>query len=135
MRKVSDVLRRICAMALCLCMMAQYMPMAGFAEEGTEAQAAQAAETGKDTGDTKDPGDTGNPADPKDPGDTGNPEDTGNPDNTGNSEDAQEDPAPMNPDPDQAALEGARAGKTVTAWTWVQPEDEEEQILNPETGF
>ncbi len=40
MRKVSDVLRRICALALCLCMMAQYMPMAGFAEEGTEAQAA-----------------------------------------------------------------------------------------------
>ena len=133
-------------------MMAQYMPMAGFAEEGTEAQAAQAAETGKDTGDTKDPadtgnpddtgnpadpkdpGDTGNPADPKDPGDTGNPEDTGNPDNTGNSEDAQEDPAPMNPDPDQGTLEAARAGKTVTAWTWVQPEDEEEQILNPETG-
>ena len=152
MRKVSDVLRRICALALCLCMMAQYMPMAGFAEEGTEAVAAQAAETGKDTGDTKDPadtgnpddtgnpadakdpGDTGNPADPKDPGDTGNPEDTGNPDNTGNSEDAQEDPAPMNPDPDQGALEAARAGKTVTAWTWVQPEDEEEQILNPETG-
>ena len=152
MRKVSDVLRRICALALCLCMMAQYMPMAGFAEEGTEAQAAQAAETGKDTGDTKDPadtgnpddtgnpadpkdpGDTGNPADPKNPGDTGNPEDTGNPDNTGNSEDAQEDPAPMNPDPDQGALEAARAGKTVTAWTWVQPEDEEEQILNPETG-
>lgn len=127
MRKVSDVLRRICALALCLCMMAQYMPMAGFAEEGTEAQAAQAAETGKDTGDTKDPADTGNPddtgnpADPKDPGDTGNPEDTGNPDNTGNSEDAQEDPAPMNPDPDQGALEAARAGKTVTAWTWVQP--------------
>ena len=37
MRKLSDVLRRICALALCLCMMAQYMPMAGFAEEGTEA--------------------------------------------------------------------------------------------------
>ena len=32
MRKVSDVLRRICALALCLCMMAQYMPMAGFGE-------------------------------------------------------------------------------------------------------
>ena len=45
MRKLSDVLRRICALALCLCMMAQYMPMAGFAEEGTEA-VAEAAQAG-----------------------------------------------------------------------------------------
>ena len=115
MRKVSDVLRRICALALCLCMMAQYMPMAGFAEEGTEA--AQAAETGKDTGgtgDTKDSADTGNPADPKDTEDT--------------------DQAPVNPDPTEEETEGAQAGKTVTAWTWVEPEEEEDRLLDPETG-
>ena len=46
MRKLSDVLRRICALALCLCMMAQYMPMAGFAEEGTEAVAEAARKSG-----------------------------------------------------------------------------------------
>ena len=148
MRKLSDVLRRICALALCLCMLAQYMPMAGFAEEGTEAvaQAAQAPEPGKDTGN---PGDTGNPEDTGNPGDTGNPDDTGNPGDTGNPEDPKdpgdtgdqenpkdtEDPdqAPVNPDPTEEETEGAQAGKTVTAWTWVEPE-EEDRILDPQTG-
>lgn len=144
MRKLSDVLRRICALALCLCMMAQYMPMAGFAEEGTEALAAQAPEPGKDTGNTKDsadtgnPGDTGNPEDPKDPGDTGNPEETGNPEDTKEPEEPKEpkdtDQAPVNPDPTEEETEGAQAGKTVTAWTWVEPEEEEDRLLDPETG-
>ena len=149
MRKVSDVLRRICALALCLCMMAQYMPMAGFAEEGTEAvaEAAQAPEPGKDTGntgDTKDsadtgnPDDTGNPEDTGNPADTGNPEDTGNPDDTGNPADPKDtedtDQAPVNPDPTEEETEGAQAGKTVTAWTWVEPEEEEDRLLDPQTG-
>ena len=160
MRKVSDVLRRICALALCLCMMAQYMPMAGFAEEGTEA--AQAAETGKDTGDTKDPadtgdlgdtgnlgdtgdtGDTGNLGDTGDTGDTGNLGDTGNPEepkdpgDTGDPEDPKDtedtDQAPVNPDPTEEETEAAQTGKTVTAWTWVQPEEEEDRLLDPVTG-
>ncbi len=33
-----------------------------------------------------------------------------------------------------AALEAAQVGKTVTAWTWVQPEEEEDRILDPVTG-
>ena len=143
MRKLSDVLRRICALALCLCMMAQYMPMAGFAEEGAEAvaEAAQAPEPGKDTGDTgdtKDSADTGKPEDPKDPGDTGKPEDPKDPGDTGDQENPKdtEDPdqAPVNPDPTEEETEGAQAGKTVTAWTWVEPEEEEDRLLDPVTG-
>ena len=143
MRKVSDVLRRICALALCLCMMAQYMPMAGFAEEGAEAvaEAAQAPEPGKDTGntgDTKDSADTGNPEETGNPGDTGNPEDPKDPGDTGDPADPKDtedtDQAPVNPDPTEEETEGAQAGKTVTAWTWVEPEEEEDRILDPETG-
>ena len=116
MRKVSDVLRRICALALCLCMMAQYMPMAGFAEEGTEA--AQAVEeTTEPTEATTEPMEAT----------TAPTEET--------TEPTEETTVPTEETTEPAeATEAETAGKTVTAWTWVEPEEEEDRILDPETG-
>ena len=112
MRKVSDVLRRICALALCLCMMAQYMPMAGFAEEGTEA--AQAVEeTTEPTEATTEPMEA----------------------TTAPTEETTV-PTEETTEPAEAteATEAETAGKVITAWTWVEPEEEEDRILDPETG-
>ena len=92
MRKLSDVLRRICALALCLCMMAQYMPMAGFAEENTEVVTQAVEETTEPTEETTEPAEA------------------------------------------TEATEAETAGKVITAWTWVEPEEEEDRILDPETG-
>ena len=112
MRKLSDVLRRICALALCLCMMAQYMPMAGFAEEGTEA--AQAVEeTTEPTEATTEPMEA----------------------TTAPTEETTV-PTEETTEPAEAteATEAETAGKVITAWTWVEPEEEEDRILDPETG-
>ena len=116
MRKVSDVLRRICALALCLCMMAQYMPMAGFAEEGTEA--AQAVEeTTEPTEATTEPMEAT----------TAPTEET--------TEPTEETTVPTEETTEPAeATEAETAGKVITAWTWVEPEEEEDRILDPETG-
>ena len=116
MRKVSDVLRRICALALCLCMMAQYMPMAGFAEEGTEA--AQAVEeTTEPTEATTEPMEAT----------TAPTEET--------TEPTEETTAPTEETTEPAeATEAETAGKVITAWTWVESEEEEDRILDPETG-
>ena len=116
MRKVSDVLRRICALALCLCMMAQYMPMAGFAEDGTEA--AQAVEeTTEPTEATTEPMEAT----------TAPTEET--------TEPTEETTVPTEETTEPAeATEAETAGKVITAWTWVQPEEEEDRILDPETG-
>ena len=116
MRKISDVLRRICALALCLCMLAQYMPLAGFAEEGTEA--AQAVEeTTEPTEATTEPMEaTTEPT-----------EETTAP--------TEETTVPTEETTEPAeATEAETAGKVITAWTWVEPEEEEDRILDPETG-
>ena len=119
MRKVSDVLRRICALALCLCMMAQYMPMAGFAEEGTEA--AQAVEeTTEPTEATTEPMEAT----------TAPTEET--------TEPTEETTVPTEETTEPAeateATEAETAGKVITGWHWVEPEEEEDRILDPETG-
>ena len=227
MRKVSDALRRICALALCLCMMGQYLPLAGFAEEGAKAvtEAVQGPGSKEGTGDPANAGTTGTtggtePADPSEP--TEPTEATAPTEATEATEptkptEATEPTKPTKPtEPTQAAepaeelcphgargaacprcrdieivqglidglpgpgeitrengelvklqletitesfallpqedqalvdlalyqaagaalaaLETAQVGKTVTAWTWVQPEEEEDRILDPETG-
>ena len=119
MRKISDVLRRICALALCLCMMAQYMPMAGFAEEGTEA--AQAVEeTTEPTEATTEPMEAT----------TAPTEET--------TEPTEETTVPTEETTEPAeateATEAETAGKVITGWHWVEPEEEEDRILDPETG-
>ena len=117
MRKLSDVLRRICALALCLCMMAQYMPMAGFAEEGAEAVAEAVEETTEPTEATTEPMEAT----------TAPTEET--------TEPTEETTVPTEETTEPAeATEAETAGKTVTAWTWVEPEEEEDRILDPETG-
>ena len=119
MRKGSDILRRICALALCLCMMAQYMPMAGFAEEGTEA--AQAVEeTTEPTEATTEPMEAT----------TAPTEET--------TEPTEETTVPTEETTEPAeateATEAETAGKVITGWHWVEPEEEEDRILDPETG-
>ena len=120
MRKVSDVLRRICALALCLCMMAQYMPMAGFAEEGTEAVAEAVEETTEPTEATTEPMEAT----------TAPTEET--------TEPTEETTVPTEETTEPAeatkATEAETAGKVITGWHWVEPEEEEDRILDPETG-
>ena len=123
MRKGSDVLRRICALALCLCMMAQYMPMAGFAEEGTEALAQAVEETTEPTEATTEPMEAT----------TAPTEETTEPteETTVPTEETTE---PAEATEATEATEAETAGKVITAWTWVEPEEEEDRILDPETG-
>ena len=117
MRKLSDVLRRICALALCLCMMAQYMPMAGFAEENTEVVTQAVEETTEPTEATTEPMEAT----------TAPTEET--------TEPTEETTAPTEETTEPAeATEAETAGKAITAWTWVEPEEEEDRILDPETG-
>ena len=117
MRKISDVLRRICALALCLCMMAQYMPMAGFAEENTEVVTQAVEETTEPTEATTEPMEAT----------TAPTEET--------TEPTEETTAPTEETTEPAeATEAETAGKVITAWTWVEPEEEEDRILDPETG-
>ena len=117
MRKISDVLRRICALALCLCMLAQYMPMAGFAEENTEVVTQAVEETTEPTEATTEPMEaTTAPTEAT----TKPTEETTAP--------TEETTVPTE------ATEAETAGKVITAWTWVEPEEEEDQILDPETG-
>ena len=117
MRKVSDVLRRICALALCLCMMAQYMPMAGFAEENTEVVTQAVEETTEPTEATTEPMEAT----------TAPTEET--------TEPTEETTAPTEETTvPTEATEAETAGKVITAWTWVEPEEEEDRILDPETG-
>ena len=123
MRKLSDALRRICALALCLCMLAQYMPMAGFAEEGTEA--AQAVEeTTEPTEATTEPMEVT----------TAPTEETTEPTEE-TTVPTEETTVPTEETTEPAeATEAETAGKVITAWTWVEPEEEEDRILDPETG-
>ena len=120
MRKLSDVLRRICALALCLCMMAQYMPMAGFAEEGTEAVAEAVEETTEPTEATTEPMEAT----------TAPTEET--------TEPTEETTVPTEETTEPAeateATEAETAGKVITGWHWVEPEEEEDRLLDPETG-
>ena len=117
MRKISDVLRRICALALCLCMLAQYMPMAGFAEENTEVVTQAVEETTEPTEATTEPMEAT----------TAPTEET--------TEPAEETTVPTEETTEPAeATEAETAGKVITAWTWVEPEEEEDRILDPETG-
>ncbi len=123
MRKLSDALRRICALALCLCMLAQYMPMAGFAEEGTEA--AQAVEeTTEPTEATTEPMEVT----------TAPTEETTEPTEE-TTVPTEETTVPTEETTEPAeATEAETAGKVITAWTWVEPEEEEDRLLDPETG-
>ena len=117
MRKLSDVLRRICALALCLCMMAQYMPMAGFAEENTEVVTQAVEETTEPTEATTEPMEA-----------TTAPTEA-------TTEPTEETTVPTEETTEPAeATEAETAGKVITAWTWVEPEEEEDRILDPETG-
>ena len=120
MRKVSDVLRRICALALCLCMMAQYMPMAGFAEENTEVVTQAVEETTEPTEATTEPMEAT----------TAPTEETTEPteETTVPTEEATE------PAEATEATEAETAGKVITGWHWVEPEEEEDRILDPQTG-
>ena len=124
MRKLSDVLRRICALALCLCMMAQYMPLAGFAEENTEVVTQAVEETTEPTEATTEPMEaTTAPTEAT----TEPTEETTAP--------TEETTVPTEETTVPAeATEAETAGKVITAWTWVEPEDEEDRILDPETG-
>lgn len=126
MRKVSDVLRRICALALCLCMMAQYMPMAGFAEEGTEAAQAVEENTEPTEATTEPMEATTAPTEAT----TAPTEET-----TAPTEETTV-PTEETTEPAEAteATEAETAGKIITGWHWVEPEEEEDRILDPETG-
>ena len=124
MRKVSDVLRRICALALCLCMLAQYMPLAGFAEEGAEAVTQAVEETTEPTEATTEPMEAT----------TAPTEETTEPTEETTAP-TEETTVPTEETTEPAeATEAETAGKVITAWTWVEPEEEEDQILDPETG-
>ena len=124
MRKLSDVLRRICALALCLCMMAQYMPLAGFAEENTEVVTQAVEETTEPTEATTEPMEAT----------TAPTEETTEPTEETTAP-TEETTVPTEETTEPAeATEAETAGKTVTAWTWVEPEEEEDRILDPETG-
>ena len=124
MRKLSDVLRRICALALCLCMLAQYMPMAGFAEEGAEAVTEAVEETTEPAEATTEPMEAT----------TAPTEETTEPTEETTAP-TEETTVPTEETTEPAeATEAETAGKVITAWTWVEPEEEEDQILDPETG-
>ena len=124
MRKISDVLRRICALALCLCMLAQYMPLAGFAEEGAEAVTQAVEETTEPTEATTEPMEAT----------TAPTEETTEPTEETTAP-TEETTVPTEETTEPAeATEAETAGKVITAWTWVEPEEEEDQILDPETG-
>ena len=124
MRKLSDVLRRICALALCLCMLAQYMPLAGFAEEGAEAVTQAVEETTEPTEATTEPMEAT----------TAPTEETTEPTEETTAP-TEETTVPTEETTEPAeATEAETAGKVITAWTWVEPEEEEDQILDPETG-
>ena len=124
MRKLSDVLRRICALALCLCMMAQYMPMAGFAEENTEVVTQAVEETTEPTEATTEPMEAT----------TAPTEETTEPTEETTAP-TEETTVPTEETTEPAeATEAETAGKVITAWTWVEPEEEEDRILDPETG-
>lgn len=124
MRKISDVLRRICALALCLCMLAQYMPMAGFAEENTEVVTQAVEETTEPTEATTEPMEAT----------TAPTEETTEPTEE-TTVPTEETTAPTEETTEPVeATEAETAGKVITAWTWVEPEEEEDRILDPETG-
>ena len=138
MRKGSDVLRRICALALCLCMMAQYMPMAGFAEEGAEAVAQAVEETTEPTEATTEPMEattapTEETTEPTEETTAPTEETTAPTEETTAPTEETTVPTEETTEPAEAT-EAETAGKVITAWTWVEPEEEEDRILDPETG-